>query len=57
LLEVVNGETEQAKKLIESVHPQHSFDEKYNGVADIDWESCAKVLNEDDKRRILLEKW
>jgi Helicase conserved C-terminal domain/SNF2-related domain/PLD-like domain len=56
-IDVANGEIEQAKKLIESVHPQHPFDEKYNRVDDIDWESCATVLNEDDKRRILLEKW
>ncbi len=56
-IDVANGEIEQAKKRIEAVHPQHPFDEKYNRVADIDWESCAMVLNEDDKRRVLLEKW
>jgi len=54
-IDVANGEIEEAKELIESVHPKHPFDEKYNRVADIDWETI--VLNEDEKRRILLEKW
>ena len=56
-IDVANGEIEEAKKLIQSVHPKHPFDEKYNRVADIDWETCAIVLDEDEKIRILLEKW
>ena len=56
-IDVANGEIEKAKKLIKSVHPKHPFDEKYNRVADIDWETCATVLDEDEKRQILLEKW
>ncbi|MBW2066873.1 MAG: DEAD/DEAH box helicase, partial [Deltaproteobacteria bacterium] len=56
-IDVANGEIEEAKKLIQAVHPKHPFDEKYNRVADIDWDGCAIVLNEEDKRRILLEKW
>jgi len=54
---VANGEIKKAKKLIESLHPKHPFDEKYNRVAEIDWKTCAIVLNEEKKRRILLEKW
>ena len=56
-IEVANGEVEEAKKLIESVHPEHPFDEKYNRVADIDWESCATVLAESDKLEILSRGW
>jgi hypothetical protein len=56
-IDVANGEIDEAKKLIESVHPKHPFDEKYNRVADIDWDSCAVVLNEEEKKRILLERW
>jgi hypothetical protein len=56
-IDVANGEIKEAKKLIESVHPKHPFDEKYNRVMDIDWESCATVLLEKDKRRVLLERW
>ena len=56
-IDVANGEIEEAKKLIESVQPKHPFDERYNRVADIDWETCATVLDEDQKKQILLEKW
>ncbi len=56
-IDVANGEIEEAKKLIESVHPKHPFDEKYNRVSDIDWETCATVINEREKRKVLLQKW
>jgi superfamily II DNA or RNA helicase len=56
-IDVANGEVDEAKKLIQSVHPKHPFDEKYNRVADIDWDSCSVVLNEEDKKGVLLEKW
>ena len=56
-IDVANGEIDQAKKLIQSVHPKHPFDEKYNRVADIAWDTCAVVLNEEDKNGVLLEKW
>ncbi|TKB23504.1 helicase SNF2 [Desulfopila sp. IMCC35006] len=56
-IDVANGEVEEAKKLIESVHPKHPFDEKYNRVSDIDWESCAIVLDEEDKKRVLVRGW
>ena len=56
-IDVANGEIDQAKKLIQSVHPKHPFDERYNRVADIDWDTCAIVLNEEDKNGVLLERW
>ena len=56
-IDVANGEIEEAKKLIQSVHPKHPFDEKYNRVEDIDWDTCATVLNADETKKILLEKW
>ena len=56
-IDIANGEVEKAKKLIDSVKPKHPFDEKYNRISEIDWESCSKVLKADDKINILLEKW
>ena len=56
-IDVANGEINEAKKLIQSVHQKHPFDEKYNQVSDIDWESCATVLGEDDKKRTLVQGW
>jgi len=56
-IDIANGEVEKAKKLIASVKPKHPFDEKYNRVSEIDWESCSKVLKADDKKTVLLDKW
>jgi len=56
-IDIANGEVNKAKKLIESVHPKHPFDEKYNRVSDIDWQSCATVINENDKKRVLAKGW
>ncbi|MBW2708168.1 MAG: DEAD/DEAH box helicase family protein [Deltaproteobacteria bacterium] len=56
-IDVANGEIKEAKKLIASVHPKHPFDEKYNRVAEFDWDTCAIVLNAEETKSILLEKW
>ena len=56
-IDVANGEIENAKKLIGSVKPQHPFDERYNQITEIDWDSCSNVLNADEKRKILLNEW
>lgn len=56
-IDIANGEIEKAKKLIDSVKPKHPFDERYNQISEIDWESCSKVLNADEKIKILMNKW
>ncbi len=56
-IDVANGEIENAKKLIASVDPEHPFDERYNQITEIDWDSCSDVLNADEKRKILLNEW
>ena len=56
-IDVANGEIENAKKLIASVEPEHPFDERYNQITEIDWDSCSDVLNADEKRKILLNEW
>ncbi len=56
-IDVANGEMEKAKKLIDSVQPKHPFDERYNKIGEIDWESCSKILNADEKISVLMNKW
>ncbi|MBT6340362.1 MAG: DEAD/DEAH box helicase family protein [Desulfobacula sp.] len=56
-IDVANGEIEKAKKLIDSVKPKHPFDERYNQISEIDWESCSTVLDADEKVSILMNKW
>jgi len=56
-IDIANGDIEKAKKLIASVKPKHPFDEKYNQISKIDWESCSKILDADEKMSILLNRW
>lgn len=56
-IDIANGEIEKAKKLIDSVKPRHPFDERYNQISEIDWETCSKVLNTEDKMKILKSSW
>ena len=56
-IDVVNGEIEKAKQLIESVHPKHPFDERYNRVEQIDWESCSEVLDSHERIQELKKGW
>jgi len=43
--------------MIDSVHPKHPFDERYNQIADINWESCANVLSKDALTDALARGW
>jgi len=56
-IDIANGEIEKAKKLIASVKPKHPFDERYNQISEIDWESCSNVLDTDEKIDTLMNKW
>lgn len=51
------GEEERAKKLIDNIRPRHPFDERYSKVENIDWESCSQILNETEKRSLLMKGW
>jgi superfamily II DNA or RNA helicase len=51
------GEKERAKKIIDAVPEQHPFEIRYSRVDAIDWESCAEVLSDVEKRRILQQGW
>ena len=56
-IDVAQGEIEEAKKLIDGLQHTHPFDDRYAKVENIDWESCAKVLSEDEKRKVLSVGW
>lgn len=51
------GEKERAQKIIDAVPEQHPFDLRYTEVEAVDWESCAEVLSNAEKRRILSGGW
>lgn len=57
-IEVAQGEIEEAKKIIDYVPDKNPFEVRYNqNVSNIDWETCNKVLNNQEKRRYFKDSW
>lgn len=56
-IDVAQGEVEEAKKRIDGLEHSHPFDDRYAKVDNVDWESCAKVLSENEKRKVLVAGW
>ena len=56
-VKVALGQVEEAKRTIDRVPQQHPFELRYHEVKPIDWESCARVLDNDAKRRTLAQGW
>ncbi len=56
-IEVALGNKEEAKNIIDNIPHRHPFEMKYNKIENIDWESCADVLNNVERKRVLREGW
>ena len=56
-VQVALGRVEQARQTIDAVPEQHPFALRYHEVRRVDWESCARVLDDDAKRRSLARGW
>ena len=56
-IDVAVGATEKAKERIGAIPEKHPFEAKYNQIANVDWESCAEVLNAVEKRNKLSKGW
>ena len=54
---VALGEIEAAKQTIDAVPEEHPFALRYREVRPVDWESCARVLADDARRRSLTRGW
>ena len=54
---VALGRIEEAKRTIDAVPEQHPFPLRYHEVRRVDWESCARVLADDAKRKALARGW
>ena len=54
---VALGEIEAAKQTINAVPEEHPFALRYREVRPVDWESCARVLAADARRRSLTRGW
>ena len=56
-VKVAMNKIDDAKRTIEAVPPQNPFEIRYNMIKPINWESCARVLNDVERRRYLLKGW
>ena len=56
-VDVALGEVERAQKTIDAVPRQHPFKIRYHRVEKVEWESCAAVLNNVDRRLHLSVAW
>jgi len=56
-IEVALGEIERAKQTIDAVPEQHPFEMKYHQIEKVEWESCSRVLDANERKRYLLNGW
>ena len=56
-VQVALGQVEEAKRTIDAVPQQHPFELRYRQVRHVDWESCARVLDDEARRRRLASGW
>ncbi|MGE5153588.1 MAG: phospholipase D-like domain-containing anti-phage protein [Bdellovibrio bacteriovorus] len=56
-IDMALGEIERAKKTIDAVPKKHPFQLRYHAVEKVDWESCARVLDAEERKRFLMRGW
>lgn len=57
-INIALGQEEEALKIIDNVPERHPFEARYNDdVRHINWESCSRVLDNKEKRRVLEKGW
>ncbi|MCX7904286.1 MAG: phospholipase D-like domain-containing protein [Caloramator sp.] len=56
-VKVALNEIEEAKHIIDAVPKQHPFELRYNQIKRINWESCATVLDNNEKKKCLMNGW
>lgn len=57
-VDVALNDIDEAKKKIDEVPKQNPFELRYHvHIGKVDWESCAKVLDNNEKRKYLMNGW
>ena len=56
-VKVALGRIEDAQRTIDAVPDRHPFALRYHEVERVDWESCARVLADDARRKALARGW
>lgn len=56
-VKVAMDKIDDARRTIEAVPPSHPFKIRYDTIRPINWESCARVLDDIERRKYLLKGW
>ena len=56
-IDMALGEIQKAKETIDALPQEHPFEIKYHHIKPVDWESCSKVLNDEERKRWLSQGW
>ena len=56
-IDIALGEIDQARKTIDAVPRKHPFQIRYHHVQKVDWETCARVLDAEERKRYLSVGW
>lgn len=57
-INIAIGEKEKALEIIDEVPEVHPFENRYNmGVDHVDWETCSRVLDKQEKRSYFEKSW
>ncbi len=56
-VQVALGQAEAARRTIDAVPQQHPFELRYREVSHVDWESCARVLDDAARRETRARGW
>ena len=56
-IDIALGELDRAKKTIDAVPKKHPFELRYHTIEKVDWESCARVLDAEERKRFLASGW
>ncbi len=56
-IDIALGEIDRAKQTIDAVPKEHPFQLRYHRVEKVDWESCARVLDAEERKRCLARGW
>lgn len=56
-VEVALGAKDKAREIIDAVPVQHPFELKYNRIEKVDFERCAEVLNDEERREVMRRGW
>lgn len=56
-VDIAEDNKKEALRKIRSIPKQHPFDERYSHISDIDWESCSKVFDAEERTQLLRGGW